>query len=183
MSRKKKPTCVYDCRPLEGREYPLERVFPPELAARIRAAGPGAVAMAGALAWHLEEGEPPTVRRPEDAFLLVADMAALEREEVRAIFLAASGQVIAVRTIFVGGVNAAFCRPREIFREALLHNAVSLIVAHNHPSGNPEPSDEDIEVTRRLVRAGEILEVEVLDHLIVARGGWISLRRWEAARA
>lgn len=151
-------------------------IFPEDLAARIRAAGPQAVALANALAWILREGLPREVHRPEEAFLLVADMAALEQEQVRAILLDARNRVIAIRTIFVGTTNGSYMRPAEIMREAIRHNAVALIVAHNHPSGRPDPSPEDIQATRALILVGQVLGLAVIDHIIVAREGWVSLR-------
>ena len=75
-----------------------------------------------------------------------------------------------------GTLNASLVHPREVFRPAILASAAAIILVHNHPSGDPEPSDEDVSLTKRLVKAGEILGIEVLDHLVVAKRGFVSLR-------
>ena len=121
-------------------------------------------------------GERPQVRSAHDAYLLVADMADLEQETLRVLLLDTRGRVIAIPTIYVGNVNTTLVRPAEIFREAVRRNAVSLIIAHNHPSGDPTPSPEDIALTRDLVAAGQLLGIRVLDHLIIGRGRYASLR-------
>jgi DNA repair protein RadC len=82
-----------------------------------------------------------------------------------------------VATISVGSIDHTFMAPREVFRDALLANASAVVLAHNHPSGDPEPSRDDELVTRRLVRAGELVGVEVLDHLVVGGERWVSLAR------
>ncbi len=121
-------------------------------------------------------GERPQVRSANDAYLLLADMADLEQETLRIILLDTRARVIAIPTIYIGNVNTTLVRPAEIFREAIRRNAVSLIIAHNHPSGDPTPSQEDIALTRDLVAAGRLLGIEVLDHLIIGRGRHTSLR-------
>jgi DNA repair protein RadC len=120
--------------------------------------------------------EPPIVRRADDAYRLLADMADLEQEALRTILLNTRGRVVAVPTIYVGNTDGMVVRPAEVFREAVRRNAVSLILAHNHPSGDPTPSPEDIALTRDLIAAGRMLGIRVLDHLIVGRGRYASLR-------
>ncbi|MCS6963416.1 DNA repair protein RadC [Thermoflexus sp.] len=120
--------------------------------------------------------ERPPVRSAHDAYLLLADMADLEQETLRVLLLDTRGRVLAIPTIYVGNVNTTLVRPAEIFREAIRRNAVSLIIAHNHPSGDPAPSPEDIALTRDLVAAGRLLGIGVLDHLIIGRGRYTSLR-------
>ncbi|MER3400118.1 MAG: hypothetical protein C4313_03120 [Thermoflexus sp.] len=120
--------------------------------------------------------ERPQVLSAQDAYLLLADMGDLEQETVRVILLDTRQRVMAIPTIYVGNVNTAMVRPAEIFREAVRRNAVALIVAHNHPSGDPTPSAEDIGLTRDLVAAGRLLGIAVLDHLIIGRGTYVSLR-------
>ena len=80
------------------------------------------------------------------------------------------------RTVSIGDLSSSIVHPREVFLEAIRHSAASLIVAHNHPSGDPTPSPEDIQVTRRLVEAGDILGIDVLDHIILGDNRWISLK-------
>lgn len=121
-------------------------------------------------------GERPQVRSAHDAYLLLADMADLEQETLRVLLLDTRGRVLAIPTIYVGNVNTTLVRPAEIFREAIRRNAVSMIIAHNHPSGDSTPSPEDIALTRDLVAAGQLLGIRVLDHLIIGRGQYTSLR-------
>ncbi len=120
--------------------------------------------------------ERPQVRSAHDAYVLLADMADLEQETLRVLLLDTRGRVLATPTLYVGNVNTTLVRPAEIFREAIRRNAVSLIVAHNHPSGDPTPSAEDLAITRDLIAAGRLLGIEVLDHLIIGRGRYVSLR-------
>jgi len=143
----------------------------PDRAARIRAA----VAL-GRQIWLPPAEEPPVVRQAEDAYRLLADMAHLEQETLRAILLDIRERVLAIPTIYVGNVGSFLVRPAEVFREAIRRNAVSLILAHNHPSGDPEPSPEDVAMTRDLIAAGRLLGIRVLDHLIIGRGRYTSLR-------
>ena len=83
---------------------------------------------------------------------------------------------MATPTVFVGSVNATTVRVAEVFREAVRQNCPAIIVVHNHPSGDPTPSPEDVSVTRELVAAGKALDVEVLDHVVIGRQGFVSLK-------
>lgn len=104
-----------------------------------------------------------TVRSPKDAATyLMADMTSLKQENFVVLFMNVKNQVLHRQTIFIGSLNASIVHPREIFREAVKRSAASIICAHNHPSGNPAPSPEDIEVTKRLQDAGQIMGIEVL---------------------
>ncbi len=118
----------------------------------------------------------PVIRRAEDAIGLVQDMAHLAQEHVRALLLDSSQRVVAISTIYIGTLNASVVRVAEVYREAITRNCPALILAHNHPSGDPAPSPEDVELTRALAAAGELLDIQFVDHLIVARGGWTSMR-------
>lgn len=120
--------------------------------------------------------ERPQVRCAQDAYLLLTDMADLEQETLRVLLLDTRGRVLTIHTLYMGNVNTTLVRPGEIFREAIRRNAVSLIVAHNHPSGDPTPSAEDLAITRDLIAAGRLLGIEVLDHLIIGQGRYVSLR-------
>jgi len=118
-----------------------------------------------------------TVRSPSDvAQLLVAEMAHLEQEHFRVLYLDTRNHLLGSNTVYVGSLNASHIRVSEVFRDAIKRNCAAIIVAHNHPSGDPTPSPEDVEVTRRLVAAGNLLDIEVLDHLIVGRQRFVSLR-------
>lgn len=110
------------------------------------------------------------------AALLMVEMSQLDHEEFWEICLDAKNHVQRIHHLYKGSVDSAVVRIGELFRLPLLLNSAYLIVAHNHPSGDPTPSAEDIETTRLMVQAGELLQVEVLDHLIVGQGRWLSMR-------
>jgi DNA repair protein RadC len=119
-----------------------------------------------------------SVRAPEDlAALVIPPLLDLDREHCLLAALDTKHRLLALRTVSVGTVDHTFMAPREVFRDALLLGAAAVAVAHNHPSGDPEPSADDFAVTRRLARAGELLGVPLLDHLVVGRGHWRSLAR------
>ena len=121
--------------------------------------------------------ERPQVKSPADAAnLLSLDMAALEQEEMRVILLDTRNRVLAIETVYRGSLNAAVVRIGELFRAAIRTNCAAVILAHNHPSGDPSPSPEDIRLTRDAVAAGRLLGIEVLDHLIIGQGRYISLK-------
>jgi len=121
--------------------------------------------------------ERPVVRSPRDvANLLMAEMALLEQEHLRGVLLNTRNHVLGVPEVYKGTVNSAQVRVADIFREAVREGCPAIVVVHNHPSGDPEPSREDVEVTRQMVMAGELLGIEVLDHLVLARSGYVSLR-------
>jgi DNA repair protein RadC len=117
------------------------------------------------------------VKSPADvAKLFMAEMMALDQEELWVAALDTKNRLIKVSKVYRGSVNAAMIRVGEVFKEALRLNATSIIVAHNHPSSDPTPSPEDILVTRQIVEAGKLLDVETLDHLILAGSRYVSLR-------
>ena len=118
-----------------------------------------------------------TVRSPEDAAaFLMTDMSSLTQEHFVVLFLNVKNEILHKQTIFIGSLNSSIVHPRDIFREAVKRSAASIICAHNHPSGNPSPSPEDIEVTKRLIEAGSIMGIEVLDHVIIGDHKFISLK-------
>lgn len=118
-----------------------------------------------------------TIRSPQDAATyLMPDMTSLNQEHFVVLFLNVKNQIIHRKTIFIGSLNASIVHPREIFREAVKRSAASIICAHNHPSGVPTPSDEDIEVTRRIIEAGYIIGIDLIDHLIIGDHQFISLK-------
>lgn len=117
------------------------------------------------------------VRSPEDgADYVMEDMRNLQQEHLVVLFLNTKNQIIHQQTIFIGSLNASIVHPREIYREAVKRSAASIICAHNHPSGDPTPSQEDIHVTRRLVEAGKIMGIELLDHLVIGQHTFVSLK-------
>lgn len=115
---------------------------------------------------------------PEDVFRLVGvEMAAQEQEQLRVLLLDTKHRVINDHTVYKGSVNAAQVRIGEIFRKAIAANATAIILAHNHPSGDPAPSAADISLTTDVVRSGELLDIAVLDHIVVGHGRWVSMKR------
>lgn len=100
-----------------------------------------------------------------------------DREACAAALVDTKHRVMGVEMVSIGSLDHTFMAPREIYRLALVHNAAALVVAHNHPSGDATPSPDDIAVTRRLLRAGELIGVDLLDHLVVAGAAWHSLAR------
>lgn len=117
------------------------------------------------------------VRAPTDlAERLLPAMAHLEREELRVILLTTKNTVIAMVTVYVGNLAGSSVRVGEVFREAVRRQAASVVVAHNHPSGDPAPSPEDLRITGDLAQAGRLLDIELLDHLVIGQGRWVSLR-------
>jgi DNA repair protein RadC len=120
---------------------------------------------------------PKPVRGPDDVVALIGKRLRGEpREHFLVIILNARHEAVAVETVSIGSLNASIVHPREVFRPAVLASAASVIVAHTHPSGDPEPSEEDIAITRRLAQVGEILGIGLLDHIVIARRGVVSLR-------
>ncbi len=120
----------------------------------------------------------PAVTSPEAAAdLLVPRLAGSDRERCEALLLDTKHRLLAAVTVSIGSLDHTFMAPREVFRDALLANAAAVVLGHNHPSGDPEPSPDDEALTQRLVRAGEVVGVAVLDHLVVAAGRWVSLAR------
>jgi len=121
--------------------------------------------------------ERPSVRAPGDAAnLLMAEMSAYEQEHMRVVLLDTRNRVLGAPTIYIGNLNTAVVRIGELFRHAIRHNCAALIVAHNHPSGDPTPSPEDVRVTEQIVAAGKLLDIEVLDHLVIADMKFVSLK-------
>ena len=117
------------------------------------------------------------IQSPRDvANLLMWEMGLLEREQVRVVLLDTKNQVQRIPLVYSGSLNAAVIRVNEVFTEAVRANSHSLIVVHNHPSGDPTPSPEDVQVTEQIVAAGKLLQIEVLDHLIITRSTYVSMK-------
>ena len=119
----------------------------------------------------------PQITSPTDAAnFLMLEMGSLPQENLRTILLDTKNRVLDSPTVYVGNVNSSIIRVGEVFRGAIRENATSIIVAHNHPSGDPTPSPEDVHVTRSLVEAGMLLGIEVLDHLVIGHQRFVSLK-------
>ncbi len=125
-----------------------------------------------------EAGDRLQIRSPQDvASLMELEMGLLEQEHLRVVLLNTKNQVLGVRDVYKGSLNSSMVRVAEVFRDAIKENCASIIVAHNHPSGDPTPSPEDVRVTRDLVAAGKLLDIEVLDHLVIGRHKYVSLKQ------
>jgi len=117
------------------------------------------------------------VKSPSDvANLLMLEMGFLEQEHLRVVLLDTKNHVLGMPTIYVGSLNTSVMRIGELFREAVRANSAALIVVHNHPSGDPTPSPEDVSITRQIVEAGKLLDVDVLDHLVIGQQRYVSLK-------
>jgi DNA repair protein RadC len=121
--------------------------------------------------------ERPVVTSPQDVMnLLGTEMSLLEQEQLRVILLDTRNRVLATSLVYSGNVNTSVVRIGELFRDAIRHNAVAQVVVHNHPSGDPAPSSEDVAVTRLIVEAGKLLNVDVLDHIVIGGGRCVSMK-------
>ncbi|ULO08978.1 DNA repair protein RadC [Paenibacillus sp. 19GGS1-52] len=119
----------------------------------------------------------PVIRSPKDVFnLLESDLRYEQKEHFICLFLNTKNRLIFKEVISIGSLNAAIVHPREVFHAAIRRCSASLICAHNHPSGDPEPSIEDVNLTKRLIAAGEIIGIEVLDHIIIGGNRFYSLK-------
>jgi len=118
------------------------------------------------------------ISSPDDITNLIGlEMSLLEQEQLRIVLLNTRNEVIGIRTLYQGTTNQAQVRIAEVFRDAVRANAVAIIVVHNHPTGDPTPSSADIDLTRTMVEAGDVLEVKVLDHMIIGHGRHVSMKR------
>ena len=149
---------------------------------QIKGVGPAKACVllaAAELSFRLAEasrGSGPQVRSPRDAAdLLMMEMKHLDREYFRIILLDTKHRVIDTPVISIGNLNSSIVHPRELFKECIRRSCCAVILVHNHPSGDPEPSSEDLEVTRRIVAAGRLLGINVLDHIIIGDNCFISL--------
>lgn len=117
------------------------------------------------------------IKSPADvAKLMQIEMAHLDQEHLRAICVDTKNRVQKVHTIYIGSLNASIVRIGEVFKEAIKLNSAAVIVVHNHPSGDPTPSPEDVLVTHQIVEAGCLLDIDVLDHLVIGHGRYVSMR-------
>ncbi len=117
------------------------------------------------------------IKSPADvAALLMVEMSHLDQEELRVLNLDTKNRIQSIITVYRGSVNSAQVRIGEVFKEAIRLNSAAIIVVHSHPSGDPTPSPEDILVTRQIVDAGKLLDVDTLDHVVIGKGRWVSMR-------
>jgi len=121
--------------------------------------------------------EKPSIKSPSEvAGLVRSKLRGKKKEHFLALLLDTRGQLIKIAEISVGSLDASIVHPREVFKEALSASAASVILAHNHPSGDPKPSEDDIMLTERLAQAGELIGIDVLDHVVIGGSGYVSLK-------
>ncbi len=157
----------------------LSRCTPQELM-QVRGLGQAKAATLSAaleVGHRIEQGLSLRVTGPQDAVRLVSDLRDRDQEEFRVILLNTKGYVLGIETVFRGGVDRVEVFPREVFRPAVARSATSIVVVHNHPSGDPSPSRQDRDLTRRLEECGDVMGIPVVDHLIVGRSRHASLHQ------
>jgi DNA repair protein RadC len=130
----------------------------------------------GRRAAALETDEPPRICTPGEAFRQVRDLARVRKEHLVGLYLDGQNRLLARETLSIGSLNTTRTHPREILEPALRHLALGFILAHNHPSGVPGPSAEDVEFTRGIARAAALMDIGFYDHLVIARRGYVSLK-------
>ena len=164
-------------------EYPKESLVDMDLeqVCRLGVSRPRAKTLIAAFEFtrrslHKGLGVRPVISAPGDALSYVMDIKDQQREHFKTLFLNARNQIVHAELTSIGSLSSAIVHPREVFQWAVQYHAASVILAHNHPSGDVSPSQDDINLTRRLVQAGEILGIDVLDHLIVGADDFLSLK-------
>lgn len=166
-------------------EYPLERLvtLPHDELRRVPGLNEQAAAALSAAVELARRGldrglgELPKVLKPSDVVKIVSDIRTEKREHFVCLYLNARTQLIARETISIGTLDGSLVHPREVLTPALEHASSAVILVHNHPSGDPHPSSDDLALTQRLVDAGLIMGIEVIDHIIVAQNQWLSLKQ------
>ncbi len=156
-------------------EWPLQRWKQVRGLGEARAAALIAAFELGRRAFE-RPGDLAAIRGPEDVVAQVRDLRRARREHFVVLLLNARNEMSRREVVSIGSLNASIVHPREVFTPAVTHGAASLILVHNHPSGDPEPSEEDLQITRRLVQAGELMGIQVLDHVVVAARGLVSFK-------
>ena len=127
--------------------------------------------------FHTAGSSSLSLRTPEQVAYYVRDLEPLQKEVFRGLYLNSRRQLIHDEWVSIGSLTMSLVHPREVFQPAIVHSAHSLVIVHNHPSGDPTPSPEDVALTRRLIQVGKLLGIELLDHLIVGKGHFISFQR------
>ncbi len=127
-------------------------------------------------ALEVDDSNLPIISTPKDVVAQLTELRQNKREHFVALYLNARNQLLHKETISIGTLNANLVHPREVFEPALKYSAANIMVAHNHPSGDPKPSEDDLEITKRLAEAGKMMGVEVLDHVIVTKNNYFSFK-------
>jgi len=123
-----------------------------------------------------QDDEAIVVQSPKDAYQLLKPISKYQKEHFIGLYLNARNQLIHQEIISIGSLNANIVHPREVFESAITRHALSIIIAHNHSSGSTEPSEEDLQITKRLIKSGKLLGIEIVDHLIIASKGFLSFK-------
>jgi DNA repair protein RadC len=123
-----------------------------------------------------DKGRIPTIRTPEDVYKYLEEMRKLQKEHFRGLYLNIRNRLIHDEVISIGGLTSNIIQPREVFRPAIEYGAAAMILAHNHPSGEPDPSEDDLRVTRKLIEVAKLMEIDILDHIIIGNDSYVSLR-------
>jgi len=145
---------------------------------RVKAISLKAAFELGARLSTIDVTEKTIIKKPEDVYALISDQMRLSRQEIfKVIVLNTKNHVLKIETVTVGILNASLIHPRELFRPAIQSSAHNIILVHNHPSGDPSPSEEDIVITKKLIDAGRIVDIEVKDHVIIGDGKFVSLKQ------
>lgn len=127
---------------------------------------------------ELQPDERPYIRSPQDVYAQIGgEMAVLDQEHLRVLLINTRNQLMAATEVYKGNVASALVRASEVLREAVRQNAPSVILVHNHPSGDPSPSPDDVVVTKRLLEAARLLDIELLDHVIIGDRRWVSMKQ------
>lgn len=154
----------------------------PDEVARIRGIGPVKAKQLRAICelakrlYQATTNLPPVIKTPQHVYNHMLDMQYLQREEFRVIYLSTKNHILAAETVTSGTLNSAVVDSREVFRRGIRIGAASIILTHNHPSGDPTPSHEDVEVTKKIIEAGKCLEIPVLDHCVIGQGRYTSFK-------
>lgn len=165
-------------------EYPLQTLTktPLEKMRAVKGIGPAKACTIKAAfelskrAFAIDQDTLPTIKKSKDVADEVVDIRRLKREHFVVLYLNARNQLIHKEIVSVGTLNANIVHPREVFQPAVMHSAASIILVHNHPSGDTSPSNDDVQLTKRMVKAGEMMGIEVLDHVIVSERSFLSLK-------
>ncbi|HJZ50130.1 MAG TPA: DNA repair protein RadC [Roseiflexaceae bacterium] len=132
------------------------------------------------VAWRMLQTQPDArlqIKSPDIiAQRLMAEMSHLDQEHLRTVLLDTKNRIQTIHTVYIGSLNASMVRVGEVFKEAVRRNSAAILVSHNHPSGDATPSPEDVLVTREIVSAGKMLDIDVLDHLVIGNGRYVSMR-------
>lgn len=127
--------------------------------------------------WEPENGKDAYIENPKDVVNIISkELADKTKEHFKIIMLNSRNKVIGISDISIGTLNASLVHPREVFKEAIIHCSASLILVHNHPSGDPEPSDDDLIMTKRLVESGKLVGIEIIDHIIIGKNRYYSFK-------